>query len=80
MDRPRHVLEDRPDDLLPTVVRSRRCTPASGQGDYRDTETGEVFWVSGVKRLQRDRHWVGRDDVEIDDDVREEYERLVSDR
>lgn len=28
-------------------------------GNYVDMETGESFWVSGVKRNGEDRHWAG---------------------
>jgi hypothetical protein len=31
---------------------------ASG-GNYVDMETGESFWVSGVKKNGEDRHWAG---------------------
>jgi hypothetical protein len=31
---------------------------ASG-GNYVDMETGESFWVSGVKKSGEDRHWAG---------------------
>jgi hypothetical protein len=28
-------------------------------GNYCDMETGESFWVSGVKKNGQDRHWAG---------------------
>src|SRR5258708_11606420 len=28
-------------------------------GNYVDMETGESFWVSGVKKNGQDRHWAG---------------------
>ena len=28
-------------------------------GNYIDMETGESFWVSGVKKNGKDRHWTG---------------------
>ncbi len=34
----------------------RRCE--SG-GNYIDMETGESFWISGVKKNGEDRHWAG---------------------
>ncbi len=43
---------------------------------HQDVVTLEDFWVSGVKGRRRARLWADRDDVEIDDDAREEYERL----
>jgi hypothetical protein len=41
----------------------RRCE--SG-GNYVDMETGESFWVSGVKRNGEDRHWAGSGKVLIE--------------
>ena len=29
------------------------------QGNYYDIETGEEYWISGVKRNGQDRHWAG---------------------
>jgi hypothetical protein len=46
-------------------------------GNYMDVATREEFWVSGVKRRRSNRHWAGSGPVEIDDDVRAEYEALV---
>ena len=43
------------------------------QGNYFDVETGEEYWVSGVKKSARDRHWAGSGRVQIDADAREEY-------
>jgi hypothetical protein len=48
-----------------------------GQGNYADAETGEQFWISGVKRNRQDRHWAGSGPVEVDEDAREEYESLI---
>jgi hypothetical protein len=32
---------------------------AESGGNYVDMETGESFWVSGVKKNGEDRHWAG---------------------
>ena len=48
-----------------------------GRGDYQDVATGERFWVSGPKKNRQDRHWAGGGQVEIDDDIREEYFKLI---
>ena len=46
----------------------------SFKANYRDTETGEEYWISGPRRDGLDRLY-GKSGltVEIDDDVREEY-------
>ena len=46
-------------------------------GNYFDVETGEEYWISGVKKDRQDRHWAGSGAVEIDEDAREEYLRIV---
>jgi hypothetical protein len=57
-------------------AKGRTLRRARGiQGNHIDVETGEEFWVSGVKKNAEDRHWAGSGRVEIDDDVRDEYER-----
>ena len=51
-----------------------------GQGigaNYFDVESGEQYWISGVKKNQQDRHWAGGGPVEIDEDIREEYFELI---
>lgn len=50
---------------------------SSGGGNHYDAETGEKYWVSGVKKDGNDRHSSGRGPVVIDEDAREEYERLT---
>jgi hypothetical protein len=44
------------------------------KANYRETETGEQYWISGPRRDGLDRLY-GKSGlvVEIDDDVREEY-------
>jgi len=61
--------------------KSLRRIPGGGiSANHRDVETGEQYWVSGVKRNGEDRHWAGSGRVEVDEDAREEYERLVGRR
>jgi len=35
-------------------------------GNYIDMETGESFWVSGVKKNGEDRHWAGSGKVFVE--------------
>lgn len=35
-------------------------------GNYVDMETGESFWVSGVKKNGQDRHWAGSGKVQLE--------------
>ena len=44
------------------------------KANYRDTKTGEEYWITGPRRDGLDRlYGKGAVVVEIDDDVREEY-------
>ena len=42
-------------------------------GNYIDTETGESFWISGVKMNGEDRHWAGSGKVLIEAAAVTEY-------
>src|SRR5437763_11823888 len=58
--------------------RGRRFHSLTGQGfkaNYFDVETGEEYWISGCKKRGGDRLYGGL--VEIDEDVREEYWRVI---
>ena len=46
-------------------------------GNFFDLETGEIFWVSGIKRDGRDRHWAGSGKVTIAASVVADYLSLV---
>ena len=56
----------------------RRIHRGGVQGNYRDAETGEEYWVSGVKRDGQDRHWAGAGQVPIDQDAEDEYRRRIA--
>ena len=46
-------------------------------GNYYDEETNEEYWVSGVKKDGTDAHWAEPAECEIDEDAKEEYERII---
>ena len=45
--------------------------------NHVDVDTGQWFWVSGVKKNGEDRHWSGSGPVNIDEEAGEEYDRMV---
>jgi hypothetical protein len=49
---------------------------ASG-GNYIDMETGESYWVSGVKKNGEDRHWAGSGKVLIEAIAVAEYLKII---
>lgn len=54
-------------------------------GNYIDVETGEEYWISGVKKNGEDRHWAGSGKVMIDRKIIDEYliitgQKIIDDR
>lgn len=71
-----------------TFSRSGRCVYYRGKrfqrikgdgisGNYIEIESGDEYWISGVKKNRQDRHWAGSGPVAIDEDAREEYLALI---
>ena len=52
-------------------LKGQRCGESGG--NYIDMETGESFWVSGVKMNGKDRHWAGSGKVLIEAAAVAEY-------
>lgn len=48
------------------------------KANYFECETGDHFWISGPRKDRQDRLYGGQLGVQIDDDVKAEYEALVS--
>lgn len=49
---------------------------AGGQGiagNYYDLESGNAFWISGIKRSEWNRHWAGGGDIMIERSVYQWY-------
>jgi hypothetical protein len=55
----------------------RALTRRQNFESHVDIETGEYYWVSGVKKDQTDRHWAGSGKVMVDQAVVEEYMAYV---
>ena len=59
---------------LKTIARG------GNRGNFIDVSTGEVYWVSGVKKRGSNVHWAESARVEIDPDALEEYHRVRAKR
>ena len=58
--------------------RGRTLTRSQGiSGNHVDEQSGEEFWISGVKKDGTDRHWAGGGHVEVDADVLDEYLEML---
>ncbi|GAB5407839.1 MAG: hypothetical protein BalsKO_02040 [Balneolaceae bacterium] len=59
------------------MALKRLKTPGIGANHF-DIETGEEYWISGIKKNGLDRHWAGSGKVMIDEDIVEEYLNLIN--
>jgi hypothetical protein len=48
------------------------------RGNYYDEATGEEYWISGVKVRGSNTHRAESVRIEVDEDARDEYQRLRS--
>ena len=46
-------------------------------GNYVDIESGEEYWISGVKKDMKDRHWAGGGKIMIEKSILPEYLNLI---
>ena len=51
--------------------------PGIGANHY-DLETGDEYWVSGVKKAGGNRHWAGSGKIMIDEKAMEDYLKEVN--
>lgn len=52
-------------------------TPGIGANHF-DIESGEEYWISGMKKNGLDRHWAGSGKVMIDEDIVQRYLDQIS--
>lgn len=45
--------------------------------NHYDIETGDEYWVSGVKRNGQDRHWAGSGKIMLEEEIVDDYLQLV---
>lgn len=46
-------------------------------GNHFNIETGAEYWISGIKKNGQDRHWAGNGKIFIDEDIVNDYLKLV---
>ena len=54
----------------------KRAKGGGVRGNFYDEATGQEYWVSGVEGRGSNAHPAERTEVAVDEDAREEYERL----
>ena len=55
----------------------KRLKSGGASGNHYDLESGDEYWISGVKRNGLDRHWAGGGRIMIDLSIVQEYLNLV---
>lgn len=51
----------------------RSCKGSGIGANYFDIETGDEYWISGIKKNNQDRHWAGGGDISIDENIIDRY-------
>ncbi len=59
-------------------LRFQSLKGAGFKANYFELETGDHFWISGPRKDQQSRLYGGNAGVTIDEDIREEYEAMIS--
>ena len=64
---------------LTVYYRGKTLSRAKGggiSGNHFDTDTGEEYWISGIKKKGSNAHWAESTQVVVDEDARAEYEAI----
>lgn len=48
------------------------------KSNFFDMDNGDEFWISGPRKDRNDRLYGGSRGVEIDEDIKEEYFKLIN--
>ena len=46
--------------------------------NFFDIETGDEYWISGIKKNQQDRHWAGNGLIYIDNRIVNDYKKIIN--
>ena len=46
-------------------------------GNFIDVESGDEYWISGVKKDGTDRHWAGKGKIIIDEKIIHDYLKIT---
>lgn len=49
--------------------KALKCSARGISGNYYDLESGDEYWVSGVKKRGTNRHWAGSGKIQLDVNV-----------
>lgn len=60
-----------------TIYYDDKAFIGNGHGGCTDIETGELYWVTGVKKNGQNRHICGAGAIQIDENAIKEYESIT---
>lgn len=60
-----------------TVYFDNKAFNGNGHGGCQDIETGDIYWITGIKKNGNNRHVFGRGVIQIDEDAIEDYEFIT---
>jgi hypothetical protein len=61
-----------------TIYFNDHAFSGNGHGGSHDIETGEIYWITGIKKNGNSRHIYGRGRIQIEDRAIEEYEAITA--
>ena len=56
----------------------KRAKGGGIRGNHFDEETGEEYWISGIKKRGSNSHWAESASISVDEDATKEYERILN--
>jgi hypothetical protein len=60
-----------------TIYFNGHALKGNGHGACSDLETGDIYWISGIKKNGQDRHWAGKGKIMLDRKIVAEYSDLI---
>ncbi len=61
-----------------TIYFNGHAFSGNGHGGCQDIESGEIYWITGIKKDGNNRHIFGRGRIQIEDRAIEEYESITA--
>jgi hypothetical protein len=60
-----------------TIYFNGHAFKGNGHGGCSDSETGEIYWITGVKKNGENRHWGGKGKIMLDKEIAQDYLEFI---
>ena len=60
-----------------TIYFNDKAFGGNGHGGCNDVESGETYWITGIKNDGNNRHQLGKGIIQIEETAIEEYEAIT---